>query len=389
MSASKTRKMLFLAVAAFVTVSAASAVAAEVESGDVLIRGAKVYTITSRGTFDSADVLVRGGRIAAVASGGENLQTPAGTKVVEAKGRPLTPGMFAGLTHIGVEEISAESSTVDANLDFKSPGWDQKWRPEFDVTLAYNPRSAVIPVACIEGLTWTMLEPGSGDSIIAGQGGAVAFDGTLEQGSRAVLDGSRSLFVKLGSESEKVSGGSRAAAYMLLDQAIGEARASGPPGQDALLHAGGRTVLARYLSGGRVVFEVERATDILEVLARIQGHGEEHLGPAILELGNKVATTVVPYAPLIPFAGKLIAPSAFYESFDQIHRTARALFSPVIYAEDTDAIGIASINPVASSILVDGIVAAVERRVGIRPFVTIARVDYESWAFLCRKHFVL
>jgi hypothetical protein len=123
-----------------------------------------------------------------------------------------------------------------------------------------------------------MLEPGSGDSVIAGQGGAVAFDGALEQGSRAVLDGSRSLFVKLGSESEKVSGGSRAAAYMLLDQAIGEARASGPPGQDALLHAGGRTVLARYLSGGRVVFEVERATDILEVLAFSE---RNHIKPVI------------------------------------------------------------------------------------------------------------
>ena len=279
MSAINAHKALVLSVVALVSaISGASAAAAQAESGDVLIRGAKVYTVTSRGALDSADVFVRGGRIAAIVASGESLQTPAGTKVVEAKGRPLTPGIFAGLTHIGVEEISAESSTVDANLDFKSPRWDQKWRPEFDVTLAYNPRSAVIPVARIEGLTWTMLEPGSGDSIIAGQGGAVAFDGTLEQGSRAVLDGSRSLFVKLGSESEKVSGGSRAAAYMLLDQAIGEARASGPPGQDALLHAGGRTVLARYLSGGRVVFEVERATDILEVLAFAE---RNHIKPVI------------------------------------------------------------------------------------------------------------
>jgi hypothetical protein len=129
--------------------------------------------------------------------------------------------------------------------------------------------------------------------------------------------------------------------------------------------------------------------DILEVLARVQGHGEEHLSAAILDLGNKVATTIVPYAPLIPFAGKLIAPSAFYDSFDQIHRTARALFSPVVYAEDTDAIGTASINPVASSILADEIRNAVFKRFGIRPFVTVARLDYESWAFLSRKHFEL
>ena len=237
-------------------------------ASDVLIRGAKVYTVSARGTLDNADVLVRGGKIAAITQGGtEAAQVPAGAKVVEAKGRALTPGLFAGLTHIGLEEISAESSTVDATLDFKAPAWDQKWRPEFDVVLAYNPRSTVVPVIRVEGLTWTVLAPGAGDSIIAGQGGAVAFDGTIEQGSKAMIDGSRSLFVELGSGAEKFSGGSRAAAYMLLDQAIGEARAQGPTGPNALLHAAGRSALARYLAGGRVVFEVERATDILEVLA--------------------------------------------------------------------------------------------------------------------------
>src|SRR5262249_20353896 len=63
------------------------------------------------------------------------------------------------------------------------------------------------------------------------------------------------------------AGGSRAAQFMLLDQAIGEARAQGAAGANALLHPAGRTVLARYLSGGRVVFDVERASDILAVLA--------------------------------------------------------------------------------------------------------------------------
>lgn len=130
-------------------------------------------------------------------------------------------------------------------------------------------------------------------------------------------------------------------------------------------------------------------SDLLEVIARIQGHGEEHLGQAILELGNKVAGTLSPYAPLIPFAGKLIAPSAFYDSFDHVHMTARALLSPVIYAEDTDAIGTASANPIASAILAEEIRHNVFKRFGIRPFVTIARLDYESWTFLTRKHFEL
>jgi hypothetical protein len=285
MSAMKVTFLAGLALAGAIAANAASAQGSDRNSAaadtttDVLIRGAKVYTVSGRGTLENADVLVRGGKIATVVeSGAAGPQVPAGARVVEAKGRALTPGLVAGLTHIGIEEISAESSTVDASLDFKAPTWDQKWRPEFDVTLAYNPRSALVPVIRIEGLTWTVLAPGAGDSIISGQGGAVALDGTLEPGSRAVLDGSRSLFVKLGSEAETFTGGSRAAAYMLLDQAIGETRASGPVGQDALLHAAGRTALSHYLSGGRVVFEVERATDILDVIAFAE---RNHIKPVI------------------------------------------------------------------------------------------------------------
>jgi hypothetical protein len=130
-------------------------------------------------------------------------------------------------------------------------------------------------------------------------------------------------------------------------------------------------------------------SDLLEVMVRVLGHDEEHLSPAILDLGNKIAATLNPSPPLIPFGGKLIAPSAFYESFDQIHKIARVLLSPVIYAEDTDAIGTASANPVAAALLAEEIRTTVFKRFGIRPFVTVARLDYESWTFLSRKHFEL
>jgi hypothetical protein len=133
----------------------------------------------------------------------------------------------------------------------------------------------------------------------------------------------------------------------------------------------------------------QRPSDLLEVLARVQGHSEEFLSPAILTIGDKVAHTQSPYAPLVPFAGKLIAPSAFYESFDQIHKIARVLLTPVLFAEDTDAIGVASANPIAAAILAEEIRSTVYKRVGIRTFITIVRLDYESWTFLTRKHFEL
>jgi hypothetical protein len=129
--------------------------------------------------------------------------------------------------------------------------------------------------------------------------------------------------------------------------------------------------------------------DLLETLARVKGHEEERIGAAILALSDAVASTMNPTPSCIPFASKLIAPSAFYDSFDAMHELGKLLLTPVIFAEDTDALGTGSVNPIAAQILGEEIHQAVSKRFGIRPFVTVARMEYESWAFLCRKHFDL
>ncbi|WP_265594344.1 hypothetical protein [Haloferula sp. BvORR071] len=143
----------------------------------------------------------------------------------------------------------------------------------------------------------------------------------------------------------------------------------------------------------RVLFErsvaKDEPMDVLEILARVQGAEEEHVGVEVARITHSVSAVIHPSPPLIPFAGKLIAPSAFYESFDHVHKVARALLAPVIYAEDTDAIGTGALNPVAARIMADEILSTVDRRFGIKPFVTSVRMDYESWSFLTRKHFAL
>jgi Amidohydrolase family len=237
---------------------------------DFVIRGATVHTASAKGTLKNTDVVVRGGLIVAIGS-----DAGSGATVIDAKGKELTPGLFGGLTDIGLEEIAAEAQTVDSTLNLKAPEWDQQWRPELDVTLAYNPRSFVVPVTRIEGVTWTVLVPSAADSIIGGQGSAVVLDGRYD----AALAGSRSLFVQMGAAGARVAGGTRAAEYMLLEQAIHEARAAGPIGQGALLHAAGREALTRYLTGGRVVFQVDRAADILGVVTFAERNG---MKPVIL-----------------------------------------------------------------------------------------------------------
>jgi hypothetical protein len=133
----------------------------------------------------------------------------------------------------------------------------------------------------------------------------------------------------------------------------------------------------------------EEPMDPLEMIARMQGASDEYLPQELAKLSHGISTVLPSCPPLIPFAGKLIAPSAFYEAYTHLHALARALLSPVIFAEDTDAIGTGALNPIASQIMAEHILAGVNRRFGIRPFVTAVRLDFESWTFLNRKHFGL
>jgi hypothetical protein len=239
-----------------------------VNAQTVLIRGATVHTAGEQGVLNDTDVLIRDGKISAV---GSNLSAPADATTVDAKGRVLTPGLFGGLSAIGVEEVSLEPTTADAGLILNAPPFEMQWRPEFDVTAAYNPRSVLVPVARVEGLTWTVLAPASaeGGTFVAGQGAAVTLDGRYD----AVLPSSRSLFINLGGNANAMSAGSRAAQWMLLEQAIRETRSPGAQGEHMLLHPAGREALARYLSGGRVVFGVARAAEIRRAIAFARRYG--------------------------------------------------------------------------------------------------------------------
>ena len=282
------------------------------QAQDLLIRNATVHTVTERGTLERTDVLVRNGRIAAV---GSNLGA-AGAVVVEADGRPLTPGLFGGITALGVEEISQEPTTVDNTPPpAGTAGVPAESRPELDVTLAFNPESAVIGVNRVEGLTYAMVAPGSipDAAVIAGQGAVVRLDGRGD----AVLAPSRTLFVSLGA-GPAGAGVSRAAQLMLLEQAAREAKPT-PQMRDSdfrLLTPTGREVLARYLAGGRVAFRVDRATDIRQVLAFARRQGLQPVivgGAQAWQLAGELAQAKVPVV-LDPLAD-------LPDSFDMIGAT--------------------------------------------------------------------
>ncbi|MDX5514191.1 amidohydrolase family protein [Stenotrophomonas sp. RG-453] len=306
---------------------AGTCVATSVSAQDLLIRNATVHTAAARGSLEHSDVLVQGGVIRAV---GPGLSAPAGVAVVEAAGKPLTPALFGGITDIGIEEVSGESATVDSTLKLD----DQPLRPEFDVTLAFNPDSVLIPVARLDGIGFTLLGANTGGGFIAGQGGVVRLDGSADP------VGPQALFIRLGASGAELTGTSRAAQWMLLEQMVSEARGRVPADSPhALLTPAGRATLARYLAGqGRIVVQVDRAADIRQLL-RWAGREKVRIaiagGAEAWRLAPQLAQAGVPV--FVDGLGNL--PSSFDQLGATLQNAARlkAAGVPVSFAQRDDA----------------------------------------------------
>lgn len=157
-----------------------------------------------------------------------------------------------------------------------------------------------------------------------------------------------------------------------------------------LLHCGAATKedLIQAIAKARQSNAQGKPADLLETLARHVNCPEPDLPQAVLVYADQVASAVIPSPPLVSFAARYISPSAFYEKFPELKQLGHALLSPVIYAEDSDAIGTAALNPVAASIMSEEIAAVVARRYEICPFVSTVTLDYASWNEIVRKHFL-
>ena len=231
-------------------------------AASVLIRNAELHTMSGRGILAGTDLVITDGRIAAI---GADLDPPEGAAVIDAAGRPVTPGFFGGVGHMGVEEIGLEPTEGDYALALG------EMRPEFDVTLAFNPASAAIAVSRAAGVTFAVLAPSAeagskdrpGGTVIAGQGAVVTLDGKVAAEAHA-------LFLDLGGEANALAGGSRAAQFMLLTQAFVEARSPERlmPNDARLLTPLGRAALRELAQRpAPFIFDVDRAADIRQVIA--------------------------------------------------------------------------------------------------------------------------
>jgi hypothetical protein len=241
-------------------IASLAALSLATQADTILIRGATVHTMDEDGILEGTDVLIENGKIQRI---GKDLPVPQDDAFVfDAEGKQLTPGFFAGITGIGITEVSAVEESSDSSLALK------EMRPEFDVVPAYNPNSSLVPVTRIEGFSFTLLGADTKGSIFGGQGQLVSLDGGYES-----FIGNPVLFINVGRDASSLSGGSRAAQWMLLNQAMQEADSPPASTETSLLTRAGRGTLSSYANGGKVVFNVDRASDILETLRFAQKYG--------------------------------------------------------------------------------------------------------------------
>jgi imidazolonepropionase-like amidohydrolase len=125
------------------------------QSPPTLIRGATVLTGTGA-RLDDADVLVVDGRIGAV---GANLQAPTGARVIDGKGKWVTPGLIDIHSHLGVYPSPGMNGLADGN-EMTSPVTANVWAEH-----SVHPQDPGFTAALAGGITTLQILPGSANLI--------------------------------------------------------------------------------------------------------------------------------------------------------------------------------------------------------------------------------
>ena len=150
------------------------------------------------------------------------MKLPAGTQVVDATGKWVTPGIVAGFSRLGLAEVDL---SADGSDDTTSNG---PFSAAIDVVPSINPLDTTVAVNRADGVTRAIVAPGTGKSIFAGQGAVIDTGADMDP----ITAPRRFQFVELGETGKSKAGGSRSSAHVLFRNALREAvelrRYSGP-----------------------------------------------------------------------------------------------------------------------------------------------------------------
>jgi len=197
-----------------VTAVLAAALPCEVSRADepaaVAIVHARVVLPRGRAPLDDGTVVMAGGKVQAVGAG---VPAPPGARVLDARGKVVTPGLIDADTAVGVVDVESELASNDTDV----PG---PMAPALRMVDGYNPRSALVPIARAGGVTSVVVAPRAG--LLAGQAAFVDLAGdTLDE---SVVRASLAQYAHVDEPEAQESAGTRGGMWLMLRTALEDAR---------------------------------------------------------------------------------------------------------------------------------------------------------------------
>ncbi|MBJ7254218.1 MAG: amidohydrolase family protein [Sphingomonadaceae bacterium] len=237
--------------------AAVAAFAAPVAAETIAITGGRVVVGDGSAPIEGGTVVIRDGKIVAA---GARVNIPAGARQIDATGKWVTPGVFAGFTRLGLAEVEAVNGTNDKS------GGESGFSAAIDVAPAIDPFRSPFAVNRAAGVTRAVVAPEAADNIFAGQGAIadLGADGNPVTKARAFQ------FAEFGENGAESAGGSRAGTHLHFRAMLREAQdyaAGRGTFDDDLLKAEDAKALLSVLKGEtRLLIHVEGANDMLRLM---------------------------------------------------------------------------------------------------------------------------
>lgn len=279
---------------------------------DVAITGGQVLTGTS--VIENGTVVIRNGKVVSVGTGA----APAGLRVIDARGKIVTPGFVAVDSGLGGSEVGSVRGSNDLSNNANT------LTAAFDLSYGLDPWSFTLPTARLGGVTRAVVTPqhaGSGgghshdDSDFAGAGHGGFQSPGLFAGQAAVIKlGGADILVKprvamvapFGEAGKGVAGGARGAEFVLFKETMAETRLYARNKaaydraalRDLSLSRADLEALIPVANGSMpLIVTVNRASDIQQVLRLAREEGVKVILDGAAEgwlVANEIAAANVP-----------------------------------------------------------------------------------------------
>ncbi len=204
------RRIFLSSVALWGAMLAAPGAARADEPPPVAITHARVFLPGGHAALEDGTVLLANGRVVAV---GAQVAVPAGARVIDGRGKTVTPGFIDASSDVGVVEVDGEAQTDETDVH-------ATFAPGLRMVDGYNPRSALVPIARAGGITSVVVAPRAG--LLGGQSAFVDLAGdTVDE---AVVRPTLAQYARVDEESAQASAGTRGGMWMLLREALEDPR---------------------------------------------------------------------------------------------------------------------------------------------------------------------